>query len=152
MTRRRQRHGVVFLELILVLPVVAIFLAAVVQFGLIQINAQHVTMASRVGAKALAENTSLTAAQVKAEVDRYFELAGFGAGASAGVRIAASGGGVGTTDGMCADTGMGFTTTIPARKVRVCMDLTKLTPNLLNVFGYDISSHTYRAETVFPEE
>jgi Tfp pilus assembly protein PilW len=148
MSRRRQRRGVVFFELIIALPIVMIFLAAVIQFALIKINIQHVSMASRIGAKRAAAGDN--AALVKTAVDRYLDHAGFGAGASAGVTVRDSGAVSDSTSGTCTSI-PAFTTLITSSKVRVCLNLNQLTPNLLDVFGYDITGKTFQIDTTFPQ-
>ncbi|MCA9247193.1 MAG: pilus assembly protein [Planctomycetales bacterium] len=145
--RRRARRGAIyFAELILVLPVMMIFLLAVVQFGILFGNLQHLSFASRVGAEAASES-ALPAAAVPPSVEEAIEqhLAANGISACL-VRLEH------TVDVPMGDPAIVLESgacTCPATtfiepdgeytRVSVCAHLTELMPNLLATFGYDIS-------------
>ena len=163
MTLRRQnsnhRRAAVTVEFIIGLPIFLIFLSAIVEFGLVQANSQQVAIASRIGARLAAEtaglnpgNTAATAASIRTEIDRQLESAKFGANASAGVTLRhnVSGGGV-ATDGTCNDP---ITPALPPNTVRVtvCVPMSALTPNLLNVFGFSTTGKTVEVTTTYAYE
>lgn len=143
-----RRRGVVTLELLLSLPVLMIVLLAVVQFGVLMANLQHVAAASYEGAHYATEQAALTvvpasnaalAAAIRTAVDRRLESAGFGTNASAGVTLRHTvGGGGNATDGTCSDP---LNPPLPARTVRVTVrvPLTRLAPNVLSTFGFDLT-------------
>lgn len=90
---RAKRRAVITLELILALPIMIIFLFAVVEFGLILASAQQVSYASRFGAKLASEeprssigglgdfNTASGGSRLRTEIDRFLDTAGFATGA-----------------------------------------------------------------------
>jgi Flp pilus assembly protein TadG len=157
--RRTARRGAVILELIVAIPILVIALLVVVQFGLIMANLKQVALASREGAKIAAETAGLSTATtaaaavaIRSAVDARLESAGFGSAASQGVTLRHNVGGGGVaTDGTCSDP---TTPTLPAGSVRVtiCVELTKLTPNLLQTFGFDISSDVVEQTTTLDFE
>ena len=78
------RKAVVVLELILSLPILMIFIGAVIEFGLILANMKQVKLASRTAAKVAAETdglnpatTSAVVANLRTIVDNQLETAGF---------------------------------------------------------------------------
>ncbi|MDA1053224.1 MAG: pilus assembly protein [Planctomycetota bacterium] len=157
--RRRAHSGAVTLELIVSLLVLFIALFVVVEFGLAMANLQHLARASRDGAKIASETaglapatTAATASTIRAAIDRRLESAGFGANATLGVTLRHTlGAGDVATDGTCSDPISPPLATDMVR-VTVCVQLTKLTPNLLSPFGYDITSETAEHTTTFDYE
>jgi hypothetical protein len=156
-----RRRGVVTFELIVTLPILIIFLAAVIEFGLILANAKQVSLASRAGAKIAAESPAPfgpgTLAAIRAAVDRQLETAGFGPNASVGISLQHSisyGGATPQTSGDCSSPG---SPSLPtggdgAVRVTVCVELSKLTPDLLSTFGFSTSEKTIEATTTYPYE
>lgn len=60
MVKGRKRSAATAMELLLVAPVLVIFLLAMIQFGVILANLKYLPLASRAGAKVLAETTPAT--------------------------------------------------------------------------------------------
>ncbi len=159
MTKQTRRRGVVVLELILSLPLLVIFLGAVTEFGLILANMKQVKFASRTGAKVAAEttglnpaNTAMVVATIRTVVDRQLETAGFGANASAGVRLQHTVGGIGSAEsGTCAEQNI---PAIPADSVRVvvCVELSTLTPDFLSSFGFSVAGRRVELSTTYSYE
>lgn len=158
-----RRRAVVTLEAIIWLPVLVIVLLAVVEMGLIMVGAMHVAAASRLGAKIAAESPNLdtttvaVAANVRSAVDTYFESAGYGTTASAGVRIQHNiGGGGSVEDGTCPEKNDPPLPSIllPTRAVRVvvCLPVTVAAPNMLQTFGFNTASMTLDQFTTYPYE
>ena len=148
-------------ELIVTLPIVIIFLAAVVEFGLILANTKQVSLASRAGAKIAAESgapfSAGTLSAIRTAVDRQLETAGFGPNASVGIALqhTVSGGGPSPqTSGACSAPGI---PAIPSNghgtvRLTVCVDLSRITPDLLSTFGFSTSGKTVEATTTYPYE
>ncbi len=157
--RRPRPRGGVTLELILALPLLVIVLLAVIEVGLILANFKHVAAASREGAKMAAETvglspgtTAATAAQVRSAVDRRLEAAGLGASASQGVTVRHTVTAAGAaTNGDCSDP---VVPALPDATVRVtvCVALTRLSPNLLGAFGFDLAGQTIEHTTTWDYE
>ncbi len=153
------RSGAVIVELILGMPILFISLLVVAEFGMVMANLKQVALASREGAKIAAETaglstatTSATAAAIRSAVDDRLESAKFGPNATVGVRLdhTVSGGGS-DEDGTCpSPTGPALPS--DAVRVTVCVKLTKLTPNLLAVFGFNISARTVEQTTTLDYE
>lgn len=157
--RPHHRTAAVTLELIVGLPVFLIFLAGIIEFGLVQANSQQVALASRLGAKIAAEypglgpaNTATVAAQIRSSIDRQLQTAGMGANASAGVTLRHTvGGGGNATDGQCSDP---LTPAMPTTSVRVTVrvPVSRMTPDMLNVFGFSISGKSLEMTTTYTYE
>lgn len=153
------RKAVVVLELILSLPILMIFVGAVIEFGLILANMKQVKLASRTAAKVAAEtdglNPATTAAVVtnlRTIVDNQLETAGFGTNASVGVRLQHSVAGTDSAEsGTCAEQN---TPAIPTDAVRVvvCVELSKLTPDFLSSFGFSVAGRRVELFTTYPYE
>jgi Flp pilus assembly protein TadG len=145
----------VTLELILALPILFIALLAVVEFGAVMANLQAVAVASREGGRFAARQTTLnatTATSIRTLVDNRLESAGFGATASSGVVLVHNVGVAAThTDGVCPTP---TTPSLPATsvRVRVCVPLTRLAPNLLNPFGFSLTSRSAVQDATFDYE
>ncbi len=167
--RRKSRRAIITLEAIIWIPILAILLAAVIEMGLLLTGSMHVAAASRLGAKLAAETTPLTPANtaavamtIRGPIDDYFQNAGYGTTASAGVRLQHNiGAGGSAADGTCpAQTSpalplppsMAFPDRPYSVRVVVCVDATTVTPNLLTTFGFDISSVTLELATTYPYE
>jgi Flp pilus assembly protein TadG len=157
--RGTRRGGAVIVELILAMPILFISLLVVAEFGMVMANLKQVALASREGAKIAAETAGLsttttgaTAAVIRKAVDDRLESAEFGSTATEGVRLdhTVSGGGS-AADGTCPSPA-GPTLPSGAVRVTVCVKLTKLTPNLLSVFGFDISTRTVEHTTTLDYE
>jgi Flp pilus assembly protein TadG len=157
---RATRRGGVILELIIATPILVIALFVVVQFGLVMANIKQVALASREGAKIASESpglapgapTTTAAATIRAKINARLESAGFGSSASEGVTLRHTVAGADVaTDGTCADP---TSPPLPTSAVRVtvCVALTKLTPNLLSAFGYDISGSVVEHTTTLDYE
>lgn len=153
------RRGVVTLELILWLPILIIFLLAIVEFALIMQFNQQVSYASRFGAKLAAEVSRLDAdtpnlsdyvsgGTLQNEIDVY--LANHGISASCEVQLEhnACVANTSQTDTAVACRCGASPTTLPAGeppageayvKVTVCVRLTGNVPNVLSTFGFDLN-------------
>lgn len=159
---RPKRRGVVTFELIVTTPILLIFLAAVIEFGLILANTKQVALASRVGAKVAAEDSRLPGStsdvndDVETAVNRQLQAAGFGASGTSGVTLRhnVGGGSVSDTNGTCADPTSPALPTDGSGSVRVtvCVELSKLTPDLLSMFGFSTSGKTVEVTTTYPYE
>jgi Flp pilus assembly protein TadG len=159
--RCARRRASVTLELIVALPLLIIGLLAVVEFGVLLASLQQVAAASYEGAKAAAEAPALTsvpadnvllASNIRALVDRRLQSAGFGSSASQGVTLRHTvGGGGDATDGICADP---LTPPLPTQSVRVtvCVELTRLAPNVLSSFGFTLTGKVAEFTTTLDYE
>jgi Flp pilus assembly protein TadG len=156
------------LEMIVLFPVIAILLAAVIEFGLLLSGIKHVQASSRAGAKIASELSqadlggadTLNVDVVKDAVDRVLSSAGF---ESCQVILENVTTGCVTDDtrnsGTCTGCNAPATTlptvaVVPGGTVRVtvCVDADQLTPDLLSSFGFDISSKIISASTALPFE
>lgn len=162
--RSARRSAAVVVEFILSFPIFLVFLATVIEFALIIDASQQVAQASRMGAKIAAETPNLgdiifdppitgtTATAIRAAVDRQLENAGFGANASQGVTLRHTVGVTNfSTDGFAPDP------TLPAMptnavRVSVSVPLDRVTPNLLQSFGFNTTDKTIDLTTTFPYE
>lgn len=156
------RSAIVALETLIWLPVILIVLAAVIEMGLLLTGAMHVEAASRLGAKLAAETVGLspatsaaTAMTIRNSVDNYLENAGFGGGASVGVRLQHNVmGGASVEDGSCPPVAVPPLPPSPPASVRVvvCVAAPTLAPNILKTFGFDTATCTVEVQTTFPYE
>lgn len=159
-----QRQGVIVVEFLLVFPILLIFLAGVIEFALILGATQQVAQASRLGAKYAASTPNLgdnigfpsatadAAAMIRTKVDRLFLAANFGANASEGVRLRHTiNGGNTAAVGVAPDP---LVPAIPDNSVRVSVSigLSKVTPNLLQSFGFDTTNKTLELFTTYGYE
>jgi Flp pilus assembly protein TadG len=155
--RRAGRGGVTVLELVVVAPVMVIFLAAVIEFGLILANVKYLPMASRAGAKILAETPAAnldTLATLSAVANAVDQVLATGQMSSCRVIIEKNVGGYGSQQtGNCNCTAP-VAPAIPTGGVRVtvCVPVTQLTPDLLGVFGFCITNRLAHATTAYPHE
>ena len=153
-SRRRIRRAGVVVELLLTLPVLFIALLAIVEFGLILANVKQVALASREGAKLAAETAPLnggTAAVIRNLVDDRLESAGMGTNASQGVTLQDTVTFGTFTDGDC-PAPAAPPLPLGAVRVTVCVELEKLSPNLLQAFGFDISGLVVEHTTTYRHE
>lgn len=155
------RRGAVVLELLVAVPVLLVFLAAVVEFGLILAQSSQVAAASRGGAQWAAVSgvpfDATTLAAIRRAVDRQLQTAGFGVGASRGIVLehtVPGGGPSPQIDGSCPvpngpplpTDGQG------AVRVTVCVDLSRATPDLLATFGFSTAGRSIVLNTTLPYE
>lgn len=176
--RKRLRGAGVTLELIICLPVWLIVLAAGIEFGLLMSRLQQVALAARVGAMEAAQTDGLDGftsfpVGVEAAVDRQLQSAKREQDKIEYCRIILEHNvGVasipspnlptttlpqnGTTTCNCqalSHTQMPFPACGQYVRVTVCVKMDELTPNLLSIFGFDISQKivqhtaTYRYES-----
>ena len=159
-TQGVRRSGVTYLELILAMPVLLVFLASVIEFGLIMANLKYLPAASRAGAKVVAETpvasiddlATLTAARDAAnDVLAAADLV------SCRVIISHNfGGGGSQASGTCTCSAP-TTPTLPtdgdgAVRVTVCVELSRLAPDLLSIFGFSTSGRIVQSTTTYPYE
>jgi len=167
---RRLRAGVVTLELILSLPAWLILLAAVVEFGLILVNQQQVALTSRVGAEEASQTLGLpeTEGEVPGNVldaiDQQLASTGISrckvilehnvvpAGPSpTPVPVT-----LWSPQPAGCDCGPPSLDLLPEDRlyvrVTVYVPLTELSPNLLKIFGFDISGKFLQQSTTFRYE
>lgn len=150
------------LELIIALPVWLIVLAATIEFGFFIANLQQLEMASRIGALAASETNPLPNAgsipgNITGAIDDQLETAGLEQ-CHVFLEHNVNGPAVTLEDGgpcTCSPPDpveLPFPTEGEYVRVTVCVEMTEMTPNLLKVFGLDLSgrmvSHasTYRHE------
>lgn len=163
---RMGRRGVVIVELILWLPVLAVFLAALVEFSLIYKMNQQVSYASRFGAKWASEanRTQLPtlAEPLKDAIDQHLAVAGLTSACrvmlehnvcAANPQQQAGG------NCACETNGLPLPGNLPPTlpeggfvKVTVCVPLAGNVPNLLDVFGFDLTGKSLTHSTLFKLE
>ncbi|MFT5328529.1 MAG: Flp pilus assembly protein TadG [Planctomycetaceae bacterium] len=171
---RPRRRGVVTLELIVVTPIIAIMLSAVVEFGVILSSLEHVTASARAGAKVAAELSTVDLASalaadnvddVQAAVDQVLGSAGM---VSCMVILEHNpvcvGAAATKTAGACAGcaapaTALPAAAVIPGGSIRVtvCLEASAAAnqdnfPNLLSTFGYDLSGQIISESITLPYE
>ena len=163
----RARHGAVTLELILTLPIWLIFLLAVIEFGQILANQQQVALASRVGVEEASQTADLPLRDGRPVPDNVIDaidqqLASSGISACRVILehnvVPTAPSGITTpvtaSSGTCRHDPPAAELP-PARqyvRVTVAVPLTELTPDLLGVFGLDISEKTLQHTTTFRYE
>lgn len=166
---RRPRRGIIVLELILCLAILLVFALAVVQFGLLLANYEHVEFSSRVGAKVATElsttelGSSPSADAVKDAVDRILATRGRSScqvfvahnapcnGLSPQTHVSTA-----TCPGCEAQT----TPPLPSIadvesgtvRVTVCIRAEELAPDLLSWLGFSINGRIVRVSTTYPYE
>jgi Flp pilus assembly protein TadG len=153
----------VVVELVLMLPVLLVFLAALIEFGLILANTKVVALASRNGAKIAAETQTLpfNISTVKNEVNAVLATAGMQACTVILEHNVPTGGTSPLTviDSPC-NCSAPATPTLPvanggtlyAVRVTVCVELSQLTPDLLTTFGFSTANRTVSESTLYPHE
>lgn len=141
------------------------FLAAVIEFGLILGQLKQVTLASRIGAKIAAESFPISMAAIQTAIDRQLESAGMGDSCNIILVHNVPGGGPSpqSSAGSCGCTspttpalptgtllsGGGFSGSV---RVTVCVTLTQLSPDLLGTLGFSIAGDTVEHTTTFVHE
>ena len=159
------RRAVSVWELILALPALLVFLAALVEFGLILANTKVVALASRAGAKVAAESstpfTASSVTDVKSAVDAVLGSANMESCRVILDHNVPAGSASPMTKGTCSSDCTAVPGpplppaaggTLGAVKVTVCVELSELTPNLLATFGFSTAKRQVREATVFPYE
>jgi hypothetical protein len=147
-------------ELLMALPVLLILMTAVLEYGLILANLKYLPLASRAGAKVLAETPRWqlmhgpsTLVQVSQAVEDSLS-----AGDIVACRVLAEhnvDGGWRQEIGSC--TGTDPSTPLPpvgagAVRVTVCVELSELTPDFLGWIGFSTAGRVAQATTTFPYE
>jgi len=161
---RCPRRAVIVLELILALPVLIIVLLAVVQFGVLFTNLQHLALASRVGAEKASEQPGLSIVNndpVPTDVLDAIsqQLGGVGISSCRVILIHNVGTPALTTaeliSGACNCDAPAPPSPSPGGnfvQVTVITDLAELMPNCLATFGFDISGQFAQQTTIFRHE
>ena len=172
----RRRRGAVVLELILVTPIWLIFLLAIIEFGEVYANRQQVALASRVGAEAASETPGLAStvdgdpvpANVLEKIHQqlgglaidYCDVPNSSIQPCAVVlehNLSSSGTVVRLVSGddkICYPHPDPATRPDMRRFVRltVYVRMDQVTPNLLKVFGFDVSERVLQHTTTFRHE
>jgi hypothetical protein len=151
-----RRGGAVLVEFLLVMPILLVALAGVIEYGLILSNLQQVALASRVGAKVASEQpTPLDITAIHAAVDQQLKSAGFSGACRVILQHNVPGGGPSPqTTGAC-DCNMPLTPGTPATthgrfvRVTVCVELSELTPDLLDFFGFSVAGRLVEETTTY---
>jgi len=169
---RPRRCGVVTLELIVVTPIFAIMLSAVIEFGIMLASIEQITASARAGAKIASELSTADLASaapavnvnlVEAAVDNVLSSAGMTScmvildhNPNCGALVAATKTAGGGCAGACGAPATALPTLalIPGGTVRVtvCVDATQLAPNLLLTFGYDLTGQVVSESITLPYE
>lgn len=167
---KSRRRGVVTLELIVVTPIIAIILSAVIEFGIMLASIEQITASVRAGGKIASElsnadigsaATAVNVDLVQAAVDNVLGSAGMSScmvilehNPDCNGLVAAT-----KTAGACAGcaapaTALPTTAVIPNGTVRVtvCVEATQLAPNLLLTFGYDLTGQVVSESITLPYE
>lgn len=150
-------------ELLLMLPILLIFLAAVVEFGLILSMVQSVEAANRYGAKLVSERSSGAAAvnfansgNLRAAINRQLRVAGMQRGVCR-LRVEHNGptnptnGGDAPSRGACDCVPPGTTLPVPTTAIRltICVPLKGNVPDLLGTFGFSLNGRVIQQSSVF---
>ena len=165
--RRPARRAALTVELILTLPIFLILLVAVVQFGLYHVRMQHVALASRIGAQQAAQIANLQSypsvpSQVTSAVGAHLQSVGINTFC---IRLEHN-------DGVsppnppvvlweplsgCSGCTISSLSSSPYSgteyvRVSICVPLTELMPNVLKVFGFDLTGKHTAFTTVYRYE
>lgn len=171
--RSSDRRGVITVELLLTLPILLIFMAGVLEFGLIFAVNQKVAYASRFGAKLASEearttlddlNLSAGGSRLRTAINRYLSTAEVATGACAVIlehNACLANQTQTDTDGAGCDCGVPATA-LPAGpppsgnseyvRVTVCVPLAGNVPDLLSGFGFSIAGFEIEHSTLFRYE
>lgn len=167
---RPRRCGVVTLELIVVTPIIAIMLSAVIEFGIMLASIEQITASARAGAKVASELSTANLASavpadnidmVQAAIDNVLGSAGMTScmvildhNPNCAGLVAAT-----KTTGACAGcaapaAALPGTGVIPGGSVRVtvCVDAATAAPNLLSTFGYSLTGQVISDSITLPYE
>ncbi len=165
--RRRAPKGAVVLELILMFPIWLIFLLAIIEFGQILSNQQQVALASRVGAEEASQTAMLPLSDghpipenVLQAINGQLSISGISP-----CRVilehnvvpsppSAYPTPVTLSWGSCNCDPPPDALPLLRHSIRltVCVPLSDLTPDLLGMFGFDISNRTLQHTTTFRYE
>lgn len=160
---RPLRQAVVVVELILMMPVLLVFVAALIEFGLILANTKVVALASRTAARIAAETptSSLPSSisTVRAGADAVLATASMTSCRVILEHNVPTVSGSLVSDGPC-NCSAPLTPALPVanggalRAVRatVCVELSQLTPNMLAAFGFSTANRTVSQSTLYPYE
>lgn len=167
--RRGRRSGAVTLETILALPVLAMALLAILAFGMLTSSLQQVAIAAREGARTAAETASLpsTGAVPPAVVDaveRHFEEAGASTPLSDGeyeIRLVhnlngapsfleSNAGGLESPSQPALDPAPPTVGTYV--RLTVAVRGSRLAPNVLATFGFDLDDYAFEQTVSLPHE
>ncbi len=162
-TAARRRRGIIALELILMLPILLIFLAAVVEFGLILSMIQNVEAANRYGARLVSERPSgagavafATSGQLRQAIDRHLRVAGLQNGVCR-LSVQHNGpsspkrGGDAPNGGGCDCRPPATSLPLPQTAVRltICVPLKDNVPDLLGGFGFSLNERVIQQSSIF---
>ena len=164
---RPRRRGAVTLELILTLPIWLILLLAIIEFGQLLSNQQQVALAGRVGAEEASQTPDLpispgvpVPANVLDAIDQQLASSGISACHvrlqhnvvpaappvfEAPIELSAG-------DCDCREPDAALPSAREYVRVTVGVRLTQLTPNLLRMFGFDVSDRIVQQTTTFRYE
>lgn len=170
---RNRRSAVITVELLLSLPILLIFLAAVLEFGLIYAVSQKVSYASRFGAKLASEeprtglddlNLAAGGSRLRTAINRFLSTAEIPTGACTVIfehNACLANQSQTDTDGSGCDCGAPATP-LPAGpppagnpeyvRVTVCVPLIGNVPDLVSSFGFSVAGFTIEHSTVFRYE
>ena len=134
---------------------------AVVQFGLYHVRMQHVALASRIGAQQTAQIANLQSysfvpSQVTSAVGAHLQSVGINTFC---IRLEHNDGGstVVLPSGGCSGCTISSLSSSPYSgteyvRVSICVPLTELMPNVLKVFGFDLTGQYTAFTTVYRYE
>jgi len=155
----RRCTGAVTLELILALPIWLIALLAIIEFGQILSGLQQVALASRVGAEEASQTSALATfgtvpPNVLTAINQQLASSGM---SQCRVIVEHNVGGstilsTGTCDNCLPPVNPEFPPSREYVRVTVCVPMTELSPNLLGLFGFDISDCLAQQSTTFRYE
>lgn len=158
-----RRSGVIAVELILMLPILLILLAAIVEFGLILSLIQSVEAANRYGARLVSEQSSgadavamATGGNLRQAVNRHLRVAGLQRGVC---RLSVEHNGPSNPkQGTDAPSGAACDCTPPATtlplprtalRLTICVPLEGNVPDLLGGFGFSLDGRVIQQSSTF---
>jgi hypothetical protein len=161
--RRGRRSAVITVELLMMLPILLIFLAAITQFGLIFSTIENTEFASRYGARLAAEQTSpghiaqlVNSGQLRRAINRHLSAAGFRRGVC---RLEVELGGLGrlsdvpdTNDCPCRRRELPLPSIGTPVRVTICVPLQGNVPDLLSSFGFSLNNRVVQQTTTMRVE
>lgn len=156
----RQNRGAAVLETIITLPILIAAVFSIVEFSMLVNRQQHLVEAARNGAlvasrlsesELKASNSGTVPKSVAAAVEGRLEEANI---TNVDIRFSYGSQAQADVDAEHKSRGCDARTEPLRRSVRVAVKVpaTELSPNLLSVFGFDISNRSYAASSVFPYE
>ena len=159
----RRRSGIVSVELILMLPILLILLAAIVEFGLILSMIQSVEAANRYGARLVSERPGgaaavafATSGDLRQALNRHLQVAGIQHGVCR-LTVEHNGpsspnrGGDAPPGAGCDCRPPGTSLPLPRTAVRltICVPLKDNIPDLLGGFGFSLTDRVIQQTTTF---